>query len=178
MVKWILPFFLLLGASSLLLYRDFFRRDPAQVSPVSEGQKGELRDNIECALNEIDKIDRFYNNYSKSRSILTLNLIYERLAEGFAYHGITSPVEKSHFLAQVFHETGNLIHTIEKYNDVRWNRVIRNTDPSSSWNCDAYYDTAREEKTFSTTSTYTPKIHTKRRTGEEGSSMSPIVTTI
>ena len=115
MIRWVLPIFLILGAFTLFLYRDFFRREPAQILPVSAAAKEELREKILCALDNIEEMDRFYNESSKKRSILTIDLIYERLAEGFAYHGITSDVEKSHFLAQIFHETGNLRYMIETY---------------------------------------------------------------
>ena len=129
MIKWILPTAFALGIFCVFLYKKAISwRHPAHSSIALTLDEEQLKGSIQCALDAI-------NPYHKDKSLLTLNFVYRRLAQKFGEYGISNPIEKAHFLAQVFQETNNLLYTVEKYGTQRWNPTGKPVVPFARFAC-------------------------------------------
>ena len=143
-----MPLFLLFGIISIVIYEEASSgRKVAQISMTSDQEKEQLKEQITCAFDEIFKIDVFYTRNLKNKSNLSLDFLYKRLSEGFAYHKIASPIEKTHFFAQVFSETEKLLWTVEKTYARRWRNVLRKTT-GNVWNCNEYLNAINGDKNY------------------------------
>ena len=85
---------ILLILIGILLVRNLVtNRNPAQIIQTSSEDKEQLKKNIQCALKIISESDPDYNDFLRERSEITLNFLYERLSEGFAFHNVVSSAE-------------------------------------------------------------------------------------
>ena len=80
----------------------------------------------------------------------TLNFVMGRLAEKLAYYGITSDVQKSHFLGQLLHETGGFTSTIERNGrKSHWKKLGRNRDRGQpNWDCQKYAEAIKSDTNY------------------------------
>ena len=100
-----------------------------------------LYDQISCALKSVYNEDHLPLKRSR-----TLKFIVSRLQKNFSDYELTTSTEKSHFLAQLFHESDGLTATVERVLGPTWQSLFN--DSSDSWQCDAYLDAVNEDDSY------------------------------
>ena len=100
-----------------------------------------LYDQISCALKSVYNEDHLPLKRSR-----TLKFIVSRLQMNFSDYDLTTTTEKSHFLAQLFHESDGLSATVERILGPSWRSLFN--DSSDQWQCDAYLDAVNEDDSY------------------------------
>ena len=133
-----------------ILNKDLGRRIERKIRPLcpekevdQDPQEQRIMRVIKCALNEIYPLPP-----PAAKRIRTLNFISKRLSHNFSVHKMDSDVEKSHFLAQLSHESDGFSSTVERSNSAGWKRVLKNENKPLQWNCQQYKDQVQSDKNF------------------------------
>ena len=117
---------------------DFFGRSPATASQKT------LRDVLDCALDKTVPSEGIARKKAKA----TLDFLGDKLADGMESYGLSSDVEKAHFLSQVMYESENFTLMIEYAGGRTWRDDAVFDSRYSSWKCGGYLSAVHSDKDF------------------------------
>ena len=102
-----------------------------------------LREVVDCALQRTVP-----SGLTRAKARATLDFLGDELADGMESYGMSSDVERAHFLAQVMHESGNFTLMIEYAPGPTWRDDAVFDAGSSSWRCDGYLRAVNSDKKY------------------------------
>ena len=123
---------------------NFFKRTPATAfrQGDADAKEKELRDMVGCALGSVA------GGTVLQRAEATLDFVGDQLVRGFDDYGISSDIEKIHFLAQVMHESNYFVSTVESAGGATWETDTVFDSLASSWKCGNYLNAIHSDKKF------------------------------
>ena len=122
---------------------NFFGRYPAALSKQDfAAEETRLKDAVSCALRGM------VDPTTAQKASATLDFMGGELVRGFDVYGISSNIEKAHFLAQVMFESGYFTKTVEGAGGDTWRDGNVFDSRSSTWKCGAYLNAIHSDKDF------------------------------
>ena len=124
---------------------DFFGKSRSTASSQTQptGSQKSIGQVIDCALEKLVP-----GGMTRDKARATLDFLGEELAEGIDSYGMSSDVEKAHFLAQLMQESAYFTLTVEYAGGGTWRDEAVFDAGASAWKCGGYLNAVHSDKDF------------------------------